>query len=166
VDQPYVTGAPSSGGATSQLDLCVDVTGGNDLITNDNLQALPMDCTGANALGADPVQVLIVANPADTLVNSKTTTLNIVVGLKAGAAPGRIKIAVEDDGLGSTINQFATNSGTLQGHPGAAGAMAVGAAFFFDTPACGTTPAQLESYSSEGGTPILFDVTGTRLATP
>ena len=89
-----------------------------------------------------------------------------MVGLKAGAAPGRSKIAVEDDGLGSTINQFATNGGTLQGHPGAAGAMAVGAAFFFDTPACGTTPAQLESYSSEGGTPSLFDVTGTRLATP
>jgi subtilisin family serine protease len=29
-----------------------------------------------------------------------------------------------------------------------------------------TTPAQLESFSSEGGAPILFDVNGTRLATP
>jgi len=165
-DQPYVTGAPDSGGATSQLDLCVANVTGNDLITDDNLNTLSSDCTGANATGADPVQILIVANPADTGVNSEAATLNIVVGLKAGAAPGRIKVAVEDDGLGSTINQFATNSGTLQGHPGAAGAMAVGAAFFFDTPACGTTPAQLESYSSEGGTPILFDVNGNRLATP
>ena len=34
------------------------------------------------------------------------------------------------------------------------------------TPACATTPATLETYSSEGGAPILFDVTGTRLATP
>jgi hypothetical protein len=110
--------------------------------------------------------VIVVANPADTKVNSATTTLNVVVGLKAGTAPGRIKLAVEGDGLPITINQFATNSGTLQGHPGAAGAMAVGAAFFFDTPACGATPAQLESYSSEGGTPILFDVDGNRLATP
>ena len=41
----------------------------------------------------------------------------------------------------------------------------MGAAFYFDTPACGTTPAQLESYSSAGGAPILFDVSGTRLAT-
>jgi subtilisin family serine protease len=165
-DQPYVTGAPDSGGATSQLDLCVQVESGNDIITDDNLDTLPKGCTGANTLGNDPYQVLVVANPADTGVNSEAETLNIVVGLVSGAAPGRIKLAVEDDGLGSTINQFATNSGTLQGHPGAAGAMAVGAAFFFQTPACGTTPAELESYSSEGGTPILFDVNGSRLATP
>ena len=73
---------------------------------------------------------------------------------------------MEDDGAGSTINAFQTNTATLQGHPGAAGAGAVGAAFFFDTPACGSTPAQLETYSSEGGAPILFDTSGTRLATP
>ena len=42
----------------------------------------------------------------------------------------------------------------------------MGAAFYFDTPACGTTPAQLERFSSEGGAPILFDTAGTRLATP
>jgi Subtilase family len=170
-DQPYVTGAKNSGGATSQLDLCVKVTGGDDLVTDDDLNVLSTGCTGANALGADPVQVLVLANPADSGVNSQIETLNIVIGLKSGLAPGRIKLAVDDDGLGSTINQFATNSGTLQGHPGAAGAMAVGAAFFFDTPACGTTPAQLEPFSSEGGTPILFDVdltnqTAPRLTTP
>jgi subtilisin family serine protease len=42
----------------------------------------------------------------------------------------------------------------------------VGAAFFFDTPACGTTPAGLEPYSSRGGDPILFDSAGARLAAP
>jgi hypothetical protein len=63
------------------------------------------------------------------------------------------------------LSQFATNSATLQGHPGAAGAVAVGAAFYFDTPACGTTPAVIEDYSSLGGAPILFDSSGTRLAT-
>jgi subtilisin family serine protease len=165
-DQPYVTGAPTSGGATSQLNLCVENVTGNDLITDDDLNTLSSGCTGTNALGNDPVQVLIVANPANSAGNSEQATLNVVVGLASGAAPGRIKLAVEDDGLGSTINQFATNSGTLQGHPGAAGAMAVAAAFYFQTPACGSAPAVLETYSSEGGTPILFDVTGTRLATP
>jgi hypothetical protein len=172
-DQPYVTGAPNSGGATSELDLCIaNITGiagtgtVNDVITDDDGNTLSTECSGANALGADPVQVLLVANPADSGGNSEKTTLNVVVGLKSGSAPGRIKLAVEDDGLGSTITQFATNGGTLQGHPGAAGAMAVGAAFYFDTPACGTTPAQLETYSSEGGTPILFDVNGNRLAAP
>jgi hypothetical protein len=165
-DQPYVTGAPNSGGATSQFNLCAENVTGNDIITDDDLNTLSTGCTGVNALGADPVQVLIVANPADSGGNSETATLNLVVGLAGGTTPGRIKVAVEDDGLGSTINSFATNGGTLQGHPGAAGAMAVGAAFFFDTPACGQTPAQLEAYSSEGGTPILFDSSGARLATP
>jgi subtilisin family serine protease len=42
----------------------------------------------------------------------------------------------------------------------------VGAAFYFQTPRCGTTPATLETYSSEGGAPILFDTSGNRLATP
>ncbi len=41
----------------------------------------------------------------------------------------------------------------------------MGAAFFFDTPRCGTSPATLEYYSSQGGGPILFDSAGTRLAT-
>jgi len=95
--------------------------------------------------------------------------LNIVVGLADGTAPpGRIKVAVEDDGAGSTINAFQSNSAgsTVQGHPGAAGAAAVGAAFYFNTPACGASPAVLEAFSSKGGSPILFDATGTRLATP
>ena len=55
---------------------------------------------------------------------------------------------------------------TLQGHPGAAGAAAVGAAAFYQTPACGAAPAMIEYYSAQGGSPILFDTSGTRLATP
>jgi subtilisin family serine protease len=79
-----------------------------------------------------------------------------------------VKLAVLTDGQTSPapLSTFATNSGTIQGHPGAAGAVAVGAAFYFQTPACGTTPATLEPYSSQGGTPILFDSSGTRLAAP
>jgi hypothetical protein len=73
---------------------------------------------------------------------------------------------LEDDGAGSTIHSFNTRSSTLQGHPGAAGAAAVAAAFYFNTPRCGSAAAQLESYSSEGGAPILFDTSGTRLTTP
>lgn len=165
-DQPYVTGAPNSGGATSHIDLCLTGASGTDEITTYTGSAAT--CSGPNATGSDSYQVMIVANPANASGNTAKETLNIVVGLADGtAAPGRIKIAVEDDGAGSTIDAFATNSATLQGHPGAAGAAAVGAAFFLDTPACsGTTPATLEGYSSEGGAPILFDTSGTRLAVP
>jgi hypothetical protein len=166
-DQPYVTGAPNSGGAKNQIDLCVQGATG-DIIGNlePNGSLGTATCTGANAKGVDPVQVMFVYNPANACANtaacnSPATTLNIVVGLvNGGTTPvGRIKVVVEDDGAGSQITQFATNSGTLQGHPGAAGAAAVGAALFANTPSCGFVPT-LERYSSAGGDPILFDATG------
>jgi hypothetical protein len=167
-DQPYVTGSPGSPGATSSINLCVTAGTGADQITDYDGNAV--SCTGPNAVGSDPYQIMIIGNPANAAGNSASQNLNIVVGLatnsKGTIVPGRIIVAVEDDGLGSTINSFATNSATLQGHPGAVGAAAVGAAFYFQTPACGTTPAVLESYSSVGGAPILFDSSGTRLATP
>jgi Subtilase family len=166
-DQPYVTGAASSGGATGQIDLCITGATGTDEIEQYNPDtSAGANCSGPNATGVDSYQVMIVANPANASGNTAAETLNIQVGLAGGTAPGRIKVAVEDDGAGSTINAFQTNTATLQGHPSALGAAAVGAAFYFNTPACGTTPAQLETFSSEGGAPILFDVNGTRLVTP
>jgi hypothetical protein len=163
-DQPYVTGAPGSGGATSQLDLCVTGAGG---VVVEDYDGNAVSCTGPNTVGADPFQVLIIANPANATSNSAQQSLQLSLGLANGtAAPGRVILTVADDGLGSSITQFATNSATVQGHHNAATAATVGAAFYFMTPACGTTPAQLESYSSEGGAPTLFDTNGTRLATP
>jgi hypothetical protein len=164
-DQPYVTGAPSSGGSKSQIDVCITNTTGNDIIDNGNLQAAT--CSGASTLGQDPVQIMIVDNPANATANSSQETLDIVVGLvNGGTTPGRIKVVVEDDGAGSTITQFATNSGTLQGHPSATGAAAVGAVFFPNTISCGAVTPTLETFSSAGGDPILFDVNGNRLAAP
>jgi Subtilase family len=166
-DQPYVTGAAGSGGAKNQIDLCIEGAVGNDIINKLNPDGSlgAATCTGGNALGHDPVQVMFVYNRADAAGNSSKETINIVVGLVSGTAPGRIKIVVEDDGRGSTITQFATNSGTLQGHPGAAGAAAVGAAFFANTVSCGAAAPTLESFSSAGGDPILFDVSGKPQAT-
>jgi Subtilase family len=164
-DQPYVSGAPNSGGATSQIDVCITgATGTDEILDYDGNAAT---CSGPNATGVDSYQVMIVGNPANAAGNTAAEKLNIVVGLAGGTtAPGRIKVVVEDDGAGSSIDNFQTNSATLQGHPGAAGAAAVGAAFYYNTPACGLTPAQIEGYSSLGGAPILFDTSGNRLATP
>jgi hypothetical protein len=172
-DQPYVTGCTASPtslctGASSSIDLCITGGTGSDTITDADGNAV--SCSGPNAVGVDSYQLMIVSNPANAAGNTQPQTLNIVVGLAANAqgliVPGRIIVSVEDGGLGSTINSFATNSATIQGHPGAAGAAAVGAAFYFDTPRCGTTPATLEVFSSEGGAPILFNTDGARLATP
>ncbi len=163
-DQPYVTGAPNSGGATGEIDLCITGASGSDQIID--YDGNTATCSGANATGADSYQVMIVGNPANASGNTAAENLNIQIGLAGGTTPGHIKVSVEDDGAGSTINAFQTNTATIQGHPGAAGAAAVGAAFFNDTPACGSNPAILEPYSSLGGAPILFDATGTRLTTP
>jgi hypothetical protein len=167
-DQPYVTGATGSPGASSSIDVCV--TGATSATVITDYDGNSTSCTGLNAVGADPVQILIVGNPANASANTAQQTIEVMVGLGSNTAgtvvPGRLIVSVEDDGLGSTIGSFATNSATIQGHPGAAGAAAVGAAFYFDTPACGTTPATLEAFSSQGGAPILFNTSGTRLATP
>ena len=69
-------------------------------------------------------------------------------------------------GSGVTINEYQTNSGTLYGHANAAGAVAVGAAFYLQTPEFGVSPPLLEPFSSAGGVPILFDSTGVPLSAP
>jgi hypothetical protein len=171
-DDPYITGAPNSGGARSQIDVCVTGAGAGapDVVLNlDSNSTQTVTCTTANAPGVDPEQVLILGNPASSNSNSPAgQTINLIIGLKNGSPPpGRIKVVVADDGAGSTIGTVYTPSPTLQGHPGAAGAAAVGASFFAQTPRCGTAAvAVLETYSSAGGEPILFDSTGKRLAVP
>jgi hypothetical protein len=166
-DQPYVTGAPTSGGATSQIDVCV--TGATSGFLIQDYDGNTVTCTGLNATGVDSYQVLIIGNPANATGNTATANLNLFVGLGASSPkPGRILVSVETDGQTSPapISNYATNSASIQGHPGAAGAAAVAAAFYYATPACGTSPAEVESYSSLGGAPILFDNSGNRLATP
>lgn len=168
-DQPYVTGSSNSGGSSSGIDLCLQGAG-SDLVTDNNNNTFPnpVTCTGASSIGGDPVQMLIIGNPASASGDTPATNATLTIGLRnGGTVPGRIKFVLEDDGAGSTINSpFNTNSPTIQGHPGAAGAAAVGAAFYLNTPQCGTTPAALNAYSSAGGDPILFDTNGIRLATP
>ena len=165
-DQPYVTGAAGSGGATSSLDLCVTGALGADQI-DFGPPAGAVTCTGPSAIGDDPLQLLVIGNAADATSSTGAVSLSISIGLANGSsAPGLVKFVLDGNGAAVTIDAFATNSPTIQGHPNAAGAVAVGAAYYFQTPQCGTTPALLERYSSAGGDPILFDSSGTRLQVP
>jgi len=161
-DQPYLTGAPNSGGASSEIDLCVTGAPASGVVLN--LDGGQVTCTGPNAPGADAVQVLILGNPASNNNNTPAGTIHLVVGLKnpGAAALHLIKVVVAADGApGTSIAAFDTHSPTLQGHPGAAGAAAVGASFFAQTPRCDVDPvAVLEPYSSAGGDPILFNSSG------
>lgn len=168
-DQPYVTGAPGSPGAANALNLCLEsATPAADWVatgTGAEQQVSYPVCTGANSIGADPFLILVVGNPANATAPTAQETITLSIALASGAAPGRVKLLVADNGLGATINGFATMSPTLQGHPNAAGAVAVAAAMYYETPACGTSPAVLEPYSSYGDDPILFNTSGVALAT-
>jgi hypothetical protein len=155
-DDPYATGGGPNGGAQSLLDMClVDSTTGG--VGDDNIEF----CAGPVSTGQDPFNGLQFSNPNDSDVSAGLT-----IGVAAGSPlPGRIKMTYS----GISVDQFGTNSGTVQGHPMAKGAAAVGAMYFRANAVC--LPAiyseyTLESYSSSGGTPLLFDVNGVRLATP
>ncbi len=111
-----------------------------------------------NIQGGDPTEVLQFVNSG-----AYGTSFNILIALFDGPAAGLMKY-VQFGQL--TVNEYVTESSSLYGHANAAGAEAVGAAFWGDTPAYGTSPPKLEYYSSAGGTPILFDSAGNRLATP
>ncbi len=69
-------------------------------------------------------------------------------------------------GSGNTLDEWQTFSSTIYGHANAAGAAAVGAAWWQETPAFEVDPPQLQPYSSRGGTPILFEADGTPKGTP
>ena len=113
--------------------------------------------SGPNSLGS--FIVMIVANPANASGNTKQT---LVVGLANGTAPGRIKVSVEDDGAAApSMPSRAMCRPHMQGHPGSAGA----AGIYLRLRLCGVT-SSARMLSSAGGAPILFDVAGTRLATP
>jgi len=169
-DQPYVTGAPGSPGATNMLNFCIQsATPAADWVAQATGPAQQVSypvCTGANAVGSDPVLLMAIGNPANASSPTPQETLTFSIELVSGATPGRVKFVLSDDGLGATIDNYSTYSPTIQGHPNAAGAVAVAAALYYESPACGTSPAVLEPYSSFGDDPILFNNDGVRLATP
>jgi hypothetical protein len=169
-DQPYVTGAPGSPGAANTLNFCIEsASPGADWVAQSNGAAQQVTypvCTGANSVGADPFLILAIGNPANATAPTPQETLTVSIELVSGATPGRVKFLLADNGLGATINSFSTYSPTIQGHPNASGAIAVAAAMYYETPACGTSPAVLEPYSSYGDDPILFDTNGALLAAP
>jgi PKD repeat protein len=110
----------------------------------------------------EPVEVMQFCNDG-LYVPTNPPVFKLVIALWEGAEPGLMKSVLFGNG---SIDEHATHSGTVYGHANAAGAEAVGAAYYLQTPAFGTSPPQLESYSSAGGTPILFTSSGTRLASP
>ncbi|HEX4608656.1 MAG TPA: S8 family serine peptidase, partial [Urbifossiella sp.] len=82
----------------------------------------------------------------------------IALGVAAGPDPALVKYVAFAAGF--QINTFATDSSTVFGHANAAGAAAVGAVRYTETPRFGVDPPVAEPFTGRGGTPILFDTAG------
>jgi hypothetical protein len=147
-DSPFfsVSGAP---GSPNDVDIYVLNAGGTQVVGGST----------ANNIGGDAVEFFSLTNSGFGPVS-----VNIMIVARSGPLPGFIKYVSFRHT--TTINEYNTASGTLYGHANAAGAAAVGAASFAQTPAFGVNPPVLEVFSSAGPTRILFDTDGAPLATP
>ncbi len=149
-DEPF----PSvSGGAGAQTDM--------DIYWYNAAGTVPVPSTPTNNIGLDPIEQLQISTSGGTR--------NLAIRHTAGPAPQNLRIVIFTNGLPLTFGNTAIpgiNASTLVGHANAAGAIAVGAAPWFRTPAYGVNPPVIESFSSLGGTPILFDDAGNRLSAP
>jgi subtilisin family serine protease len=150
-DSPFASVCPGCPGSPNDLDIYVF----------DDPPTTVLAGAVATNTGGDAVEIFAFVNPP----GSGVTAFNILITTFAGPAPQFIKY-VRLGGGDVTIDEFDTRSSTLYGHANAAGAAAVGAAFYGFTPAFGVFPPLLEPFSSAGPTPILFDTAGTRLAIP
>ncbi len=150
-------GAAAGGkGATADLDFFLTNKDGSKVYAISN----------SGNIGGDPVEVLGAYDDAGNPLSAGTYYLR--VGLWDGPAPQEIKVMALGNGADVSFDSPAsnTNTGTLFGHATAAGASAVGAAFYGDTPEYGVNPALPEYYSSSGPDEILFDTAGNWLAAP
>lgn len=114
----------------------------------------------AENIGADPMEFVSFG-----WGGSEPIVVNVMLVKHDGPDPGLMKYIRFDGGPAVSIDEFDTASGTVFGHKNAAGAEAVGAAFYQETPEFGQTPPLLEPYSSAGPTPILFDTSGNPIST-
>ncbi|MEA2826310.1 MAG: hypothetical protein QOG43_749 [Actinomycetota bacterium] len=143
-DQPFfsVSGAP---GSANNLNICL----------LDNLNNVVASGTNNN-VGGDPSEFFNFTNP----MAATNTTFNVQLSLVSGTAPARMKYVDFSQSGVFSIDEFATSSPTIIPHANATNAEAVGAAFYDNTPVFGVNPPVAETYSSAGGTPILFDTAG------
>jgi len=148
-DQPFSSVSVGAPGSASDLDI---------VLTNAACTR-PLTASAAFNEGNDPVEIFDFTN------TGPATTFGVIILKFTGPNPGLMKTVNVGSGT-VTINEFDTKSGTSWGHSAALGGLGVGAADYRQTPAFNTSPPVIETFSSAGGTPILFDTAGNRLATP
>ncbi len=147
-DEPFasVSGAP---GSASDMDILV-LRPGSDVVVGQG----KAKGTAVNS-GGDPVEVVTFTN------DSSGDGLDLVITRCAGPEPGLMKYLIIGSG---TIIEHDNAKSTVYGHANARGSETTGAAWYRRTPEFGVSPPLLEPFSAVGGTPILFDILGNRIA--
>ncbi|MBX9579832.1 MAG: S8 family serine peptidase, partial [Gemmataceae bacterium] len=140
---PYFSVSGGSG-ARTDLDLAVFDMGGNLLATVGGF---------TRNEGGDPVEVFTIPN-----TTGGPLRVQLAIGRAAGPTPVRVKyVAFRSD---FAPDEYAADAGgTVFGHANAAGAIAVGAGSYDQSPAFGRSPTP-EPSSSAGGTAVLIDADG------
>ncbi|MGQ0593320.1 MAG: S8 family serine peptidase [Gammaproteobacteria bacterium] len=143
-DEPFasVSGAP---GSASDMDILVMKLGTTEVIAKG---------TAVNT-GGDPVEVVTFTN------NTSAERFELGITRCGGPDPTLMKYVLIGSG---TILEHDNAKSTVYGHANARGAETTGAAWYRKTPEFGTSPPQIEHFSAVGGTPILFDILGNRIA--
>jgi subtilisin family serine protease len=166
-DQPFYS-ANGARGSQSDVDAIFYNADGSpvEACTDDPGQLVCQVPGIADNVGGDAVELPLLVNLSDHEVH-----VRLGIELVSGPAPGTIKYVWYDLGSAAlSVDEFDTSSSTVVGHPNAAGAEAIGASAWYQTRAWGSplrpacVPACLDSFSSAGGTPILFDQEGRPLA--
>jgi hypothetical protein len=113
-----------------------------------------------NLKSGDPIEVFGYFN------NTNSPTFYLLILKFAGPDPTRLKYILYNDALFYLTNPAIPGilAPTLVGHTKAAGAISTGAAFYLQTPPYGVDPPIVEGFSSVGGVPNYYDVSGNRIA--
>ncbi|MBD0297649.1 MAG: S8 family serine peptidase, partial [Flavisolibacter sp.] len=123
-----------SSGAQNDLDI---------YLTNNN--GATLFGLNRNNIGRDPIEVL-------SFTVTENTTTNIMIINATGNTNVLFKYIVFRGQI--TIDEYLTGTSTIVGQANALGSITVGATLFSNTPAFGTTPPTIASFSSRGGTPV------------
>ncbi|MEM6765845.1 MAG: S8 family serine peptidase [Bacteroidota bacterium] len=109
----------------------------------------------AGNIGGDPVEAFNFTHQGPD-----TAVYFLAIQVFEGPKPELMKY-VDFNGSATIIGSTPTS--TSYGHANAAGAVAVGASAYFNTPAFGAPRPFLNGFSSIGGVPILYDPMGNRI---
>jgi len=153
-DQPYAsTGGP---GAVTDLEIYLVDKRGSILTALQPEQR--------NNIGGDPFEFIsyseiVVDADGD---GQQDTEYGLVIERKAGPSPTRIRYVPFERAGSVEVEEYAVNAPALYGHPNAASAITTAAAAWFDTPSANPDLDRplVHTFSSVGGTPVLFDNLG------